>query len=236
MTYPSALGLSGVAGAGKDTTYERLVALGGDRFVRFSIADPMKDSIAALFGVSLERLDELKRDPRSVVSVRGQDPDWVAPPGEGMAQIPRGMTFAHLSMREFMQRYGTEAHREIFGDDFWLKHWLRQVEAMRYGPDVDPLRRPTIVNTSVRFPNEAEAILALPGGEVWQIVGPQDEGAAGHPSETPLPPGLVTRYIDNSSRTVEHCSAGFGMPDRELVTYTHLDDQIALIVDEWKRA
>lgn len=220
MSYPSALGLHGPAGAGKDTAYERLVALGGERFVRFSIADPMKDSIAALFGVSLWELDAWKRDPNIGVAIVDDSTDEIS---------------ERKSMREFMQRYGTEAHREIFGEDFWLKHWLRRVEAMRYGPDVDPLQRPTIVNTSVRFPNEAEAILALPGGEIWQIVGPQDEGAAGHESETPLPPGLVTRYIDNSIRQHRE-PAGDGRAEVILPSYDALDDQIALVLDEWRRA
>lgn len=221
MTYPSVIGIAGVAGAGKDTTFERLAALGGERFVRFSIADPMKESIAALFDLPLERLDELKRDPDSYVKVGGRGLKSLLTDAY-MNRLDR-----KLSMREFMQRYGTESHRDVFGEDFWLRHWLRQVEAMRYGPAADPSRRPTIVNTSVRFANEAEAIIAQPGGEVWLVEGPQDDGAGGHPSEEPLPDLLVTRRIDNTFRP------SVGQADWG---YENIDDQLALILDEWRRS
>lgn len=206
---PSILGLHGVAGAGKDATFERLQVLGGvDNFCRFSIADPLKESIAALFGITTEHLERIKRDKHARVELY-----WSA--SVGMA-IPR-----KLSIREFMQRYGTESHRGIFGDDFWLDHWMQEVDRRSREATC------TFVNTSVRFENEAVAIIEL-GGEVWQIDGPQDDGAGGHESETPLPPHLVTRTIDNSYRH-------FG-PIQRVPDFSHLDDQVALIIDEWKSA
>ena len=29
-----------------------------------------------------------------------------------------------MTFREFLQRYGTEAHRDVFGKDFWLEYTL----------------------------------------------------------------------------------------------------------------
>lgn len=68
--------------------------------------------------------------------------------------------------REFLQRYGTEAHRDIFGQDFWLDYLI---------PNDDPERlRANFANAQVgiisdlRFDNEAERIREL-GGVVWEI-------------------------------------------------------------------
>lgn len=200
------LGLTGPAGAGKDTVYERLRELGGERFVRLSVADPLKESVAALFGIDLDTLDRLKRGQNVEVCVVDHD-EYID------LDTPR--EHARLFMREFLQRYGTEAHRDVFGEDFWLDEWQRRGQAIR-------LERPdaVVVNTSVRFPNEAERILVL-GGEVWDVVGPQDYGAAGHESETPLPRDLITHVIDNETRSLY----ASGEPD-----FTYLDDQIATLL------
>lgn len=196
------LGLSGVAGAGKDTVYDRLRELYGERFVRLSVADPLKESVAALFDCTLEELEAWKRDENYVVGLGeylDHDTNDVRPT-------------VVLSMREFLQRYGTESHREVFGDDFWLDEWERRAQKIH-----EQRRDAVVVNTSVRFENEAQRILDL-GGEVWEVVGPQDAGAEGHASEAPLPEQLISRVIDNETR-LRYDS---GEPD-----WTYLDDQIA---------
>lgn len=207
------LGLTGPAGAGKDTVYERLRELGGDRFVRLSVADPLKESVAALFGITLEKLEEIKRDDASCVSVAWLD------------RVIADSKCRGFTMREFLQRYGTEAHRDVFGEDFWLDVWETRASSLHReyaNRDWRELVHPTItvVNTSVRFPNEAQRILDL-GGEIWDIVGPQDYGAAGHASETPLPRDLVTHVIDNENRLLY----ASGEPN-----YAYLDDQIAGLI------
>lgn len=114
-----------------------------------------------------------------------------------------------ITMREFYQELGTRA-RSLFGDSFWvdqvlprpaldggtlarpkgLQHPATDYALTQRYPGVDLL---TIGD--VRFPNEAERIIAL-GGEVWEVIRP---GAAsdGHASEQPLPRHLVTRQIVN---------------------------------------
>ena len=86
--------------------------------------------------------------------------------------------------REFLQRYGTEAHRELFGDDFWVD----QIDWQR---DCDVL-----VFTDVRFENEARAIKER-GGKVWRIERPSSR-AGRHASEQPLDPALIDRVIINN--------------------------------------
>lgn len=208
------LGLTGVAGAGKDTVFERLVALGGSRYERMSVADALKESVEALFGVSPRALEAWKRNNYVHVQV-------VDRMGEGLRD---GYTveLVRLSMREFLQRYGTEAHRNVFGLNFWLEEWERRARQRHWKKS--PL---TIVNTSVRFENEAEWILDN-GGEVWHIDGPQDAGAGSHESEAKLPDHLITRTIDNAHRRsrVEPIDGDFV----EVPDFDYLDDQIATLL------
>lgn len=211
MTIPRFIGLHGVAGSGKDTVFERLQALGGSDFVRMSVADPLKVSVAALFDVSLDRLEELKRDPRSFVKLGGTGEPSRATPGAHLARHDR-----ILSVREFLQRYGTESHRDVFGQDFWVDIWERQARAT-------PANQ-IVVNTSVRFENEADRIINKLLGEVWLIEGPQDANAAGHASEQRLPDHLITRVIDNRWRPqAEEFRSGVS-------SYQYLDDQLATIL------
>ena len=213
------LGVTGQAGAGKDTFYERLHVLGGNRFVRLSVADSLKDSIAALFGVSLEHLDELKRDAGSRVELRTDDP----------TNPMRRHQIRSLSVREFMQRYGTEAHRDLFGEDFWLMEWIRRAAAItearrvRIDGEAAGAARTVIVNTSVRFPNEAKAILGH-RGIVVHVHGPQDKGAGDHPSERALPGALITEHVDNEIRS----TYDDGTPD-----FTYLDAQVSHLLAKY---
>lgn len=212
------IGLHGKAGAGKDTVYERLLSLGGPKYVRRSIADPMKDSIAALFGVSLERLEELKRDPSSFVKIGGTGEPSKQTPGAYMARYDRSMT-----VRQFMQRYGTEAHRGVFGQDFWLDFWMRQWADTSAQGEV-------WVNTSVRFENEAQRIRDV-GGEVWLIKGPHD-GVEGHESEVQLPDRLIDRVIDNTERASFSFAENCGDPIVDYPDFSHLDSQVAAFLTE----
>ena len=106
-----------------------------------------------------------------------------------MIRVDReGGTVASVTGREYLQRYGQEAHREVFGPDFWI------ARALAPAAEVDVL-----VLADVRYENEAGAILAA-GGEVWSVTRPGHEGIAesGHESEAGIPPRLVTRYLVNA--------------------------------------
>lgn len=205
MTIPRFIGLHGVAGSGKDTVFARLQALGGSDFVRMSVADPLKVSVAALLDISLEDIEELKR----------RDDRGIAVVGDGNHTF-HDPIMRPMSIREFIQRYGTESHRDVFGQDFWVDIWERQARAT-------PANQ-IVVNTSVRFENEADRIINKLLGEVWLIEGPQDANAAGHLSEQRLPDHLITRVIDNRWRPqAEEFRSGVS-------SYQHLDDQLATIL------
>lgn len=146
------IGLSGQKQSGKDTVAAYLVKEHG--FERKAFADPLKQSVAALFGIPFSYIDKLKMDDVLVGIGRIGQPEydqWIQYDGE----VSKGLTF-----REFLQRYGTEAHRDIFGQDFWLDYTL-PVQGFYPGR--------AIVVTDVRFSNEARRIREL-GGMVVRIL------------------------------------------------------------------
>lgn len=173
------IGLHGRKQAGKDTVYARIVHLlgpgskAGAKVERASFADLLYRSAAEALGVTVDYLQERKSDPRFTVAVLRAN----------------GRFENEMTLRGFLQRYGTESHRRVFGDNFWVD----QVDLTH--------DRKIVVVTDVRFPNEAQAIIDA-GGSVVRVVGPPEvEGAAdGHASEVPLPDWMVDFTLLNDVR------------------------------------
>lgn len=138
------IGITGAAGAGKDTAANRLCH--HHSFERDSFAEPLRDMLTALmvghqidYAHLFER--ELKEQPI---------------PGLG----------ADISGRRLMQTLGTEWGRNTLHPDIWVR-----LAALRLGLDRLPYTSPVhdrIVITDVRFPNEAEWINRM-GGHVIRI-------------------------------------------------------------------
>ena len=139
------LGLSGAKGSGKDTVAAYLVKTHG--FERKAFADPLKKSIAALFDIPFSDIDRLKNHPRAKMQVVIESEY-----DESEVEILSDYTF-----RVGLQRYGTEAHRDVFGEDFWLDYTL---PVGGYYPGR------AIVVTDVRFENEANRVRQLDGYNV----------------------------------------------------------------------
>lgn len=152
------IGLAGLKGSGKDTVGAYLVKEHG--FERKSFADPLKRSVAALFDIPFSEVDKLKNDSGARVELDG-GPNRVE--GEGVVSI----VYADMTFRTLLQRYGTEAHRGIFGEDFWVDQTL---PVQGYYPG----RK--IVVTDVRFANEAQRVNHL-GGALVQVWHPTAETA-----------------------------------------------------------
>lgn len=173
------IGLHGRKQAGKDTVYQRLSYLlrNEARVERASFADLLYESAAALFSVSRDVLDRAKSDPWSRVT------------------MVAGGNAHEMNVRTFLQRYGTEAHREVFGDDFWVE----QVDLEHEGR--------IVVVTDVRFANEARAVRKA-GGHVVLVVGPDEVQFASddHASESLLPSSLIDATLHNVYRTDGFCA------------------------------
>lgn len=167
------IGLHGKKQAGKDTVYERMLRLlGGQgcKVERTAFADKLYESAAAVLGVEPELLRRWKSHPEARVVL--------TLPGDAEMHYH---VEAQQTVREYVQRYGTEGHRDLFGSDFWVE----RVDLSHEGR--------VLVATDVRFPNEAQAVLNA-GGAVVHVIGPDEvEGAGdGHATEEKLP----HRYID----------------------------------------
>lgn len=173
------LGISGLAGSGKDAAASVLVRECG--FVRVAFADELKRVTQRLFGWDEERLwgpSARRNEP---------DPAW-----------------GGLTARRALQVLGTEVGRALH-PDVWVRQVLRVHEQLKAGgcyyDHVSGLRRvgawvdgpevrakTDVVVPDVRFRNEAEAIRTA-GGFVLRVVRPGAGlvGEAGeHASETEL--------------------------------------------------
>jgi hypothetical protein len=170
------IGITGLAGSGKDTAAAVLVARFG--FVKVSLADEIKRICARVFHWTPERL----WGP----SERRNEPD----PSLG------GLTARHA-----LQQLGTEWGRAMH-PDVWVNRVISDarriaIEPVFYNPEkglVDWFGRDgrdiyrSVVIPDVRFLNEAAAITAV-GGRIWRIDRP-GAGLAGeagkHSSEASI--------------------------------------------------
>lgn len=192
------IGLTGRKGSGKDTVYERacriLAEAEGLLVERTGFADCLYWSAAAAFGVTPDTLRQIKNDPGAVVTLVNKG----------------GKVMASLTVREYLQRYGTEAHRDIFGDDFWVEQVRLRNTAAR-----------VLFVTDVRFENEARAIKKA-GGHVVRVVGPAETEHSGddHASEAALPSWLIDETLLNRVRDDE---------------YAALDEHLAMLLIRLRR-
>jgi Deoxynucleotide monophosphate kinase len=175
------VGLTGRKGHGKDTAAAELVWRNG--WTRLAFADALKESAAALFDVPVETWDVLKNNPHALVSLTA--------PAYGSS----------MTVREFLQRYGTEAHREVFGDSFWLDVIEKQLAASR-SSRLHSAGWPNIVVTDVRFDNEA-ALIRKYGGIVVEVYRPQVVDAGDTHASEQIPRADATVWNDDT-RAVLH--------------------------------
>jgi predicted kinase len=143
---PDVVAFTGVAGSGKSTAAGYLVEKRGYTRVRF--AGPLKAAMAAMGFSHAEIEGELKETPNDALG--GKTPRYA------------------------MQTLGTEWGRNCIVDDFWIRLWRRDVDAVL----ADGGR---VVVDDCRFPNEAQAIRKL-GGDIFKIEG-RGGIAGGHVSE-----------------------------------------------------
>lgn len=172
------IAFTGKLGSGKDTAAERFTALTTLPAVRLSFARKLKESAAACFGINPADWEWMKNDPTVVVELSRYDEE-------------EQRIYAELTAREFLQAYGTEAHRDVFGDDFWVKQGLVEYDSY-VGPEA------VFFVTDCRFENEAKAVKDR-GGTIVNIHGP-NQATGGHVSEAGLPESYIDFHIRNTER------------------------------------
>lgn len=170
------IGLNGRMQSGKDTVANILQAAYSN-VERVAFADKLKDSAAAALQITRDQLEELKLHGTIQISSLFMDQPNVK------------MLLKEISGREYLQYYGTEAHREIFGDGFWVEQAL----------DNQQVADGTIlVVTDMRFPNEISAILDRGGIAVKIRREEADSKPILHASEQTLPDEQFDYFLDNN--------------------------------------
>lgn len=150
------IGLTGRAGAGKDTVADILRT--HHKFATMSFASPLKKMLCELLSVPYDMWED-RAWKETVIPELGHTPRYLA------------------------QTLGTEWGRECCGEDFWVNIALNN--ALRIEKELNAIDdRYTICFTDVRFENEAEAIRNL-GGYIIHIHRPgHDAGTSlAHASE-----------------------------------------------------
>lgn len=172
---PRLIGITGKAGAGKDTVAKYLSDMYG--YQRYGLADPIKELINERFGFTNEMWNDREWKERA-------DPSL----GAKFLHVPEG-DFELFSPRSWAQWLGTEVLRELVGPDVWVDLMERKFEELRMVAKCDntPLR---MVVPDIRFDNEAARIYEL-GGYVIRVERPDVQAVATHVSEA----GISGRYI-----------------------------------------
>lgn len=159
------VGISGYARSGKDTIAEKLVEMG---YVRGSFADAIREAVyklnpTVLISGVVEGKTNLELGVNSPISLQ------TLVDNKGWEKAKE-----HTDVRRLLQVFGTEVGREMFGDNIWIDYLFDRL------PD-----GAKVVIPDVRYPNEADAILAL-GGALWRVerngVGPVN----GHISDSAM--------------------------------------------------
>ena len=155
------IGVMGKKRSGKDTFASQLINAHGFTQVRF--ADPLREMLKALDPIVYND-DDGYTDVR-LSNVLGPDDDW-----ETAKELPE--------VRRLMQRIGTEAGRDVLGDDVWTNAALRKINEID-GP---------VVVTDVRFPNEYDLVEDILDGWTVRISRPSliRPAILEHASETAL--------------------------------------------------
>lgn len=165
-TAPTRIGLIGYAQSGKDTLGKILTDDYG--YTRISFADGVREVALAI--------NPFLSDGSTLA--------------DAVSEFGWDIVKSWPQVRQLLQRVGTEAVRDILGQDLWIDLALRKAGKVRRA-----------VFTDVRYQNEAEAILR-DGGVLWRITRPGVGPVNRHPSETALDLFPVERTIANNG-TVE---------------------------------
>lgn len=152
------IGITGRAGAGKDTCAEILV--NSHAFATVAFADALRRELVQAFGVDIRLFTDRSTknvptdalslgracEPRFIDLMRALDHDIIRP----------------RSPRDVMRLWGTAYRRAVDGENYWLARLHEAVEQLQR----EGWRR--IAISDIRYPNEAAFSREL-GASIWRI-------------------------------------------------------------------
>lgn len=154
MSHQTIIGITGLAGSGKDTV--RAILEQEHHCHGLAFADPMRDMLMAL------------------LTSNGIDTGYMTDRAMKEQIIPA----LGVSYRQMAQTLGTEWGRHQLGQDFWVKIAAAHIRDIGWD-----LHTPTsFVVSDVRFQNEAKWIRNA-GGVIWQVVREEAAPVRDHVSE-----------------------------------------------------
>lgn len=156
------LGFTGFGGSGKDSAADMLIErIGG--WTKMGFADALRQMALAI-------------NPRIRTGLKHYaEADGTTPYADLVRAVGYKRAKQFPDVREFLQRLGTEAIRDVIGPDIWVEILAERIEAA--------LHSVNIVITDVRFPNEAQRIRDL-GGYLVRVVRPGVGPVNAHASES----------------------------------------------------
>lgn len=173
------IALTGPARSGKNTVAKCIASYArqtGKTSIERGFTDIMKLSLAKSFSDSTSWVDAFKLYGSVKLDVWGD-----------------GTQTYELTGRQFLQRYGTEAHRDVFGKDFWADMLFPHDWQDRFG------NRQIVIISDLRFESEANRVREL-GGKVWRVERPQLEMVKDeHVTEQPIDESFIDATLTNDS-------------------------------------
>jgi hypothetical protein len=157
-------------------------------------AGKLKDIASHLTGIDIEMFE----DQEFKKTLLG--PEWGTIEHNPLNSIPvfEDVKFNSLmSVREFLQKLGTDAMRKGLHDNVWVNALMSDYRPIEYNDDEQP-RLPNWIITDCRFPNEAQAVKDK-GGLVIRIDRPGIKPINDHPSEIALDNWKFDYKISNVS-------------------------------------
>lgn len=134
------IGFAGAKGSGKDTGFKLLDELYPNRFQRVAFADPIKNTICQIFGLTVDQLNTVKRvTDIAIVDTNTND------------------HYGHLSGRDLVREIGMLMRNY---DDQQFNRYVENI--IKSNPNQD------FIITDVRFDNEIELIKRI-GGVVVRV-------------------------------------------------------------------
>lgn len=183
------IGISGKMGAGKDTLGDILCNLEPAYEVK-RFADKLKMIASLLSGISVERFESQDFKQFNMPSVWNRHKSPTTAYGDQRIK---------MTVREFLQKLGTEAMRDNLHEDVWVNALFADYKERYFGSK----SMPNWVITDVRFPNEANAIINR-GGIMVRINRDNTSGVSkDHSSETALDNWTGFSYEIDNNGTIE---------------------------------